>query len=137
MPVKFPSDAWIKALMDELNSSPAYAEVARNWEGDLSFVVEADGAALPAPVTLYMDLWHGKCREARLLADPASEQPAFVLTGPLAAYVKIIGGKLDPIQALLTRQLKVQGNMVTLMRSVPTVLEFVRTTTRLQTEFPA
>ncbi len=33
---------------------------------------------------------------------------------------------LDPIQAMLTRRLSVQGNMVTITRNVPTVLDFVR-----------
>jgi putative sterol carrier protein len=30
------------------------------------------------------------------------------------------------MQALMTRKLHVQGNMATLMRNVPTVLDFVR-----------
>ena len=41
---KFPSDAWIKALMDDLNKSAAYAEAAKTWEGDFYFIVEPGGA---------------------------------------------------------------------------------------------
>jgi putative sterol carrier protein len=40
------------------------------------------------------------------------------------------------MNALLTRQLKVKGNMLVLMRNVPTVLEFVKTATQIDTEFP-
>jgi putative sterol carrier protein len=136
MPFKFPSDAWVKAFMDKLNASPAYAETAKNWEGDICFVVGADGDALPAPVALYLDLWHGRCRQARQLAHAAEQQAAFVLHGSLGAYARIINGELDPIQAMLTRQLKVTGSMITLMRNVPTVLEFVRTAAQVETEFP-
>jgi putative sterol carrier protein len=40
--------------------------------------------------------------------------------------VKVLSGELDPMQALLTRKLGVQGSMAVLMRSIPTVLDFVR-----------
>ena len=139
MPIPFPSDAWVKALMEQLNSSAAYAETAKNWEGDISFVVEPDpgGGALAGPVTLYVDLWHGQCRGAYLVADSSLQRPAFVLSATLSTFAKIIGGKLDPIQALLTRQLRVKGSMVALMRNVPTVLEFVKICQLVDSEFPS
>jgi len=33
----FPSDAWAKAFMEDLNQSEAYLEAAKNWEGDFFF----------------------------------------------------------------------------------------------------
>ena len=34
--------------------------------------------------------------------------------------------KLDPMQAMMTRKLNVQGSMAMMMRNVPVVLDFVR-----------
>ncbi|MBI3761611.1 MAG: SCP2 sterol-binding domain-containing protein [Chloroflexi bacterium] len=137
MATKFPSDEWAKALMEKLNTSAAYAEVAKNWEGDCCFVVEPDpgSTALSAPFTMYMDLWHGKCRDAFSIPDPSAKNPAFIFTAPLSSFVRIIKGELEPIQAMLTRKLSVKGSMVTVMRNVPTVLEFVKTCTLVESEF--
>ena len=78
---RFPSDAWVKALMQELNQSAAYAEAAQTWEGDFYFVVDA-GGPLTQPVVLYMDLWHGKCREAFEVTDQSVKNPVFRMSAP-------------------------------------------------------
>jgi putative sterol carrier protein len=135
MSIPFPSDAWIKAMMQDLNVSEAYLEAAKNWEGDFYFVVEP-GGSLGQPVTLYMDLFHGKCRDAFEVPDPASKKPAFRLTGPVATWKKVMTKKLDPMQAMMTGQLKLQGNMATVMRNVRAAKELVESCTRIDTDFP-
>ena len=40
--------------------------------------------------------------------------------------MRVLKGDLDPMQAMMTRKLAVQGSMGYMMRHVPTVLEFVR-----------
>ncbi len=73
MAFSFPSDEWVKAAMEQVNDSSDYAEAAANWEGDIAFVV----TAVPGDrkeVVLYMDLWHGKCREAYEVTDPAAQK---------------------------------------------------------------
>lgn len=121
----FPSEEWTQALMDKLNSDQHYAEIARNWEGDLTFVIEP-GGALADPMVIYLDLWHGKCRQAYVVQSDNPPQAAFTLKAPYDNFVRILKGELNPIQAMLTRRLHVQGNMALLMRNVPTVLDFVR-----------
>src|SRR5512142_2984377 len=117
MPISFPSDAWVKAMMADLNESNAYLEAAKNWEGDFYFVVEP-GGTLDKTVTLYMDLFHGKCRDAFEAGDPAAKKPAFRLSGPVATWKKVMTKKLDPMQAMMTGQLKLSGNMAIVMRNV-------------------
>jgi putative sterol carrier protein len=135
MAYKFPSDEWVKALMAELNKSTAYAEAAATWEGDFYFVAEIPGAAKPA--LLYMDLWHGKCRDAFLVADEAAKTPAFRISASLENWKKVLTKKLDPIQGMVTGQLKLKGNMAAIMKSVKAAKELVEATTRVPTEFPA
>ena len=135
MAIPFPSDAWIKAMMEDLNGSNTYSEAANNWEGDFFFVVEP-GGSLAQPVTLYMDLFHGKCRDAYAVPEPDKMKPAFRLSGPVATWKKVMTKKLDPMQAMMTGQLKLSGNMATVMRNVRAAKELVESCTRIDTDFP-
>jgi putative sterol carrier protein len=122
---QFPSEEWLKALMDKLNTDERYAQVARNWEGDMAFVIEPAGK-LKEQMRFYLDLWHGKCRDAFVMDGSRQATPVFTLKGSYDNYAKLLKGEIEPMQALMTRKIGVQGNMAVLMRSVPTVLDFVR-----------
>lgn len=122
---KFPLPEWLEALMAKLNTDEKYAQAARNWEGDMIFQVEP-GGSLQQPVSFYLDLWHGKCRNAFVIDGSRPVSAVFTLKAPYDNYVRLLKSELDPMQALLTRKIGVQGNMAVLMRSVPTVLDFVR-----------
>lgn len=124
MPV-FPSEEWLEAFKNKLNSDDQYAEIARNWEGDVYITVEP-WESHPEPVVFYFDLWHGKCRQAYLAKDESTKHATLKLKGVYDNYIRILQGKLHPMQAMLTRRLSVQGDMSLLMRNVPTVLDFVR-----------
>lgn len=121
----FPSDQWLQSLMEKLNTDEHYAQIARNWEGDMLVIIEPSGN-LNAEYKWYLDLWHGKCRDAYALEDPQSVKPSVTLRGPYETYLRIFKGEMDTLQALWTRKIGVQGNLALLMRSVPTVLDFVR-----------
>ena len=132
--LKFGSAEWTQALHNELNASPAYEEAAKNWEGDFYFIVEPDGP-ITQTVHMYMDLWHGKSRDARLVQNSAEKSPAFVMSGKYGKWKKVVQSQLDPIQALMTGQLKLKGNMVMVMKNVKAAQEIVRACTRIDTEF--
>ncbi len=121
----FPGLEWLQELEMKLNSDENYARIAKNWEGDMACVLEAD-ERLPEQKILYLDLWHGKCREVAELNEISEKNPAFVLTASYTNFLRVLQGELDPMQAMLTRKLGVKGNMAVMMRSVPTVLDFVR-----------
>lgn len=131
----FGSDEWVKAFHDAVNSSKAYEDAAKTWEGDFYFVVEPSGS-VKEPVYMYIDLWHGKSRKAFIAKDAAEMKPEFVITAPVNVWRKVIEKKLDPIQGLVTRQLKLQGNIGKIMRAVKAAQELVNCTTRVATEFP-
>ncbi len=135
MAYQFPSDAWVKALMEDLNRSEAYAEAAKTWEGDFYFIV-GPGGTLDKTAILYTDLWHGKCREAYLVTDESAKTPVFRMSAPVATWKKVLTKKLDPIQGLVTGQLKLRGNMAMVMKSVKAAKELVESCTRVETEFP-
>ena len=64
MPV-FPSQEWLTEYVDLINASKEYEEAASSWEGDLSYVLEREpDKKVPDDVWVWIDLWHGKCRDA-------------------------------------------------------------------------
>lgn len=125
MPASFPSEEWLANLKDKLNSDKKYAEIARNWEGDLTYVIEAD-KDFPQVVTLYLDLWHGTCRNAYVVKEEQEVNPAFTISGEYGNFARVLKGELHPVQAMATMKLKVRGNYGYIMRNIPTVLDFTR-----------
>ena len=122
----FPSEEWLKGLEEKLNSDEKYADIAKNWEGDLIFVIEPEGN-LKEQLTFYLDLWHGSCRKAEYQPGlDAYPNPTFILTATYGNITSILSGQLNPMTAMMTSKLKVKGNMGYMMRNVPTVLDFVR-----------
>ncbi len=121
----FLTNEWLQSFQDKLNTDSRYAEIAKNWEGDVVLTVNS-GKNLEEAVVIYFDLWHGKCRQAFFVENEFDQEVAFMLKGAYDDYLRILNGELNPMQALLTRKLSVQGNMGLLMRNVPTVLDFVR-----------
>lgn len=132
---KFPSDEWVKALMEQVNQSEDYRKVAQKWEGDFYFVINA-GPGVPQDVYLYMDLWHGECREAYEVTDPSEKSPEFIIRAPVANWRKVIEARVDPIRALMTRQLKLKGTMTKIMKMPKTATELVKCCTRVDTQWP-
>jgi putative sterol carrier protein len=122
----FPSKEWLIGLEAKINSDKKYAEVAKNWEGDLFFFIEPEGN-LKEQLTFYLDLWHGACRKVEFKPQPeAHPNPVFTLTATYNNITSILSGNLNPMTAMMTSKLKVKGSMGYMMRNVPTVLDFVR-----------
>jgi putative sterol carrier protein len=131
----FPSSEWAAELQAAINRSEAYASSAKTWEGDFYFIIEP-GSGLAERVRIYLDLWHGQCREAYLAIDADDKKPEFVIAGPMDTYRQIFAKKLDPIQALMSRKLKLQGNMAKVMRAVKATLDLVNCAASVETVYP-
>lgn len=130
--VRFPSDEWIKTFKEELNKSKNYEEVAKTWEGDFLFVVTPD-EELKEEVTFYVDLWHGKCRDAYLTND--SKTAAFIFKGPYSSWKKVINKELDPIRGLIRGMFIVEGDSKIILDQVKAAQELVNTASKIPVDF--
>ena len=128
MSYKFPSPEWVTVFNEQINGSDAYANAAKTWEGDITLVIEGGPG-------IYLDLWHGKCRSAEFLADPDEKSPEFKITADMERWKKVLAGKLDPVQGMVTRQIKLDGNLVKIMKNVKAAQELVRCATRVPTVY--
>lgn len=132
--IPFATEAWVQRFKDEINGSEAYRQAAKNWEGDFYFIVEPDSSEAE-PICMYIDLYHGQCRQAYILKDDSSPSPEFRVSGTRRVWRAVAQKEMDPIRALLTRQLKLTGNMAKIMRNVKAANELVNCTTRFATDF--
>lgn len=123
-------------MMANLNESDAYQTAAAKWQGDFYFICPAEGA-MTADLVMYLDLHEGRCLEACMVADQAEKSPAYVLTAPLAAWKQVVAGELDPIQGVMTRKLKLAGDMMQVMRMPKAAIELVNCATQIETSWPA
>jgi len=121
----FPSAEWMKATQDKFNTDEKYAEVAKNWEGDMRIIIEP-GDKLPDGRWLYWNLYHGTCLEACIEDQTSSKNPAFVLNVNYPNIIKVLSGEISVMQALMTRMVSIRGNFGYVMRNIPVVLDFVR-----------
>jgi putative sterol carrier protein len=128
MSYKFPSPEWVGDFEKQINTSDAYANAAKTWEGDITLVIEG-GAGI------YLDLWHGKCRAAEYLEDPNAKSPEFKITADMEKWKKVLANKLDPVQGMVTRQIKLDGNLVKIMKNVKAAQELVRCATKVDTTY--
>ena len=132
MVIKFPSDEWIKALMQELNKSQTYQDAAKDWEGDFLFVIEPD-EELKKEVVFYVDLWHGKCRDAHIV--DGDKKAAFVFKGPYSNWKKVINKELDPIRGLIRGMFTVDGDSKVILDQTKAAQELVNTASKIPVEF--
>ena len=134
MAFRFPSGEWIKELSSKLNESEAYERSAKDWEGDFIFIVEPDDA-YDGTAYLFLSLHHGKSPDAAELASEDEREAEFVLRAPFSNWRKVIEGKLDPIQGMMTRKLQVEGNMMKIMRYPKAAKEIVSCCAFIPTDF--
>ena len=133
--VLFGSEAFIKEFKETVNNNSSYADAAKDWEGDFLFVIGPDGP-LASEIVYYVDLYHGKCRDARLLASRGDVKTSFVYEGPLKSWVKLLGKQLDPIGSLMMGKFRLQGNLPKILRYTRAAKELVNSVSSVPTEFP-
>ena len=132
--MRFPSDEWIKELSRQLNASQSYERSAKDWEGDFWFQVEPD-EAYSERAHLFLGLRHGKSPDAAMEPDPASREAEFMLSAPFGTWRQVIEGKLDPIQGMMMRRLKLQGNLTKIMRYPRAAKEIVSCCAMIPTDW--
>jgi putative sterol carrier protein len=129
---KFPSDEWIQVFKDELNRNVNYEKAAKDWEGDFLFVILPDDD-LKHEVKYYVDLWHGKCREAYRVEG--SKKTAFTFSGSYSNWKKVIENELDPIKGFIRGLFKINGDSIKILRYVKAARELINTASKIPAEF--
>jgi len=132
--LRFPSHEWIIELSNQLNASADYERAARDWEGDFAFIVEPDDA-YPQTAYLFLSLFHGKSPSASIIQSLEEKSAPYILSAPFSSWRKVIEGKLDPIQGMMTRKLKLHGDLKQIMRYPKAAKEIIACCAKIPTDF--
>jgi hypothetical protein len=115
--VEFASRAWLAALVERLNAQPGLAAALDGLGRDLAVVVEPS-PGFPRPVAVWGRQAGGRIAEWRLLHDEDEVlelEPAYVVRAPYRLWKALLRGG-DPVQAALSRRLRVEGDLEALLR---------------------
>lgn len=132
------TDAWARAWGEQLQTNQAYKAAAKNWEWPLVLTLKADPSlGIPEDRSVYLDLFHGDCREARAATRDESQQVPYVISADAYTWKQVLIGKLEPISSIMRGKLKlVKGSMATLAGYVLAAKELVNSACEVDTLFP-
>jgi putative sterol carrier protein len=132
----FPSDEWVSIYRDRINASTEYREAAGAWEGAIAFEFEAEpDRGVPENLWLILDLWHGECREARMIEPEEGDRAPYGIRAPYSRWKDVVRGDLDPVKGMMQGKLKVRGDLAMIVRYVRAANELVNLTAQVPTEF--
>ncbi len=132
----FPSDEWLATFRELVNGSDEYREAAKTWEGDIAFVLEAEpDRGVPDDLVARLDLWHGECRDARMITESEADETPYGIRAPYSRWREVLGGELDPVKGMVQGKLKLRGDLAEIIRHVRAAKELVHLTTLVPTEF--
>lgn len=135
MAILFGTQEWADALKKAVKASQPYKEAAKKWEGDLYIIVDPDSSYKHRNI-VYLDLWHGECREALSIKNENEKSPKYRIFGPFTIMKQILDKKVNAVQAMMTGKVKVQGDMAQIMRMPNAAVELVNCMTSFDTVFP-
>jgi len=134
---EFPSEEWTQQYVDKINASAEYKEAAATWEGDISYVFEAEpDLGMDREQWAWFDLWHGECRGFKYDLPPEEgEKAKFIIRAPYSRWKEVIKKELDPVKGMMQGKLKLKGDLPTIVRYVKAANELVNLAATVPTEF--
>ena len=132
------NEEWAQAWCDEINASPTYRTSAATWEGAVALVMRADPAAgIETPRSVFLDLWHGECRGARVAAPFDVDEARYVIEAEPADWLDMLGGRTSPLVALMSGKLRLsKGNLTALLPYANAAKELIDTAALIHVRFP-
>jgi putative sterol carrier protein len=133
----FATEPWFQELIERINGSDEYAKAAQDWEGDITFHIEAEpNKGVPTDVFGYLDLWHGACRGGGVVDQQRAGTSRYVIRAPYTRWKEVVQGDLDPVRGMMQGKLKVHGDLPTIVRYVDAANVLVQLTGEVDTSFP-
>ena len=133
----FLSEQWVGKFKEAVQNSAAYKKAAKNWEGDITLVILPDEkAGIYEQININMDLWHGECREMKLISTEDTSQSKYIITAGYDRWKQVAREEIEPIKGMMQGKLKLKGNLAQMVRYVRAAKELVACTTRVPTCFP-
>jgi len=131
------TDAWARAWGEALNASASYRAVAASWEGAVLVTVRGDPGHGIEERAVFLDLFHGTCREARSARQGDLEAARYALTADAGTWAGLVAGTLDPMTAVMGGALDLtKGSIASLLQNLAAAKELVGVARSLETTLP-
>ncbi len=137
----FLTEEWVKSAHEFINESEDYEKAAKTWEGDILFVATELPEKVREKLTdkdkigFWLDLWHGKSRGYKFVEDPDNFKATFTITATYENWKKVLKGELNPVRGMMTRKLKVQGNLAKILRYTNAAIALLKAVQQVPTKF--
>jgi len=130
------SPEWVANFEKLVQTDETYKEVAKKWEGSVVIHMLANPpVGLNNDIYVFLDLWHGDCRFARLVPKEIGENADFVITGELERWESVLKKELDVTKGLMQGKLKLKGSLPTIVRYVKASIRLVELAGEIDTVF--
>jgi len=127
------SQAWVDACANQLRESNTYRLAGQHWHWPLLLVLVAPDAP---DQMIYLDLQYGQCCEARVGNATDIAHVPFILEASLATWQRVLTSQVDPIVAIMQRQLLLKkGSLTTLAMHAAAAKALVAEVAQVPTTF--
>jgi putative sterol carrier protein len=117
----------MQAFKRTINESAEYRMRSNNWELPVVLVRRADPKTGEPRSCVYLDLWHGTCREARIGTTLDIERAPIVISSDRGTWLDLLSGKVELLTAVMLRKISIdRGSTSQLLGSVPAVRALVK-----------
>jgi putative sterol carrier protein len=128
---------WLDALKQKIATSAEYKELAKNWEGSVSYIVNADPEkGIPEPLYFFTDFWHGDVRDFLVCDKAKAESANFVMSADYARWKQVCKKEVDSTKALMQGKLKLRGDLTYVVRNIKTVNKVIDLLCEIDTIWP-
>ncbi len=122
---------WFYDFYRSINSNARYEEEARDWEGDILFIIRGDGNSgnlkRGVDMLVRLDLFHGKCRTIDFPSGDSDIRTQYSLDGSASDWEEIISGGTDLVSSVMRGKVRIEGNTMKLMRYLSAAEELINT----------
>jgi putative sterol carrier protein len=104
---------WCRALAAAIHGNPESAVAGKGWRGSLAVAVLPDDG-LAEPFVVLTQIEDGRVLDIRPLEDEDEideVEPDYVAKGGYLTWKRFIRGEYDPIEALLQRKIRFEGDL--------------------------
>ena len=128
---------WLDAWKEKIATSKEYKEIAKNWEGSVSIIVNPDPEkGIPEPIYVFTDYWHGDVRDFLICDKAKAESAKFVMSGDFARWKQVAKKEVDSTKALMQGKLKLKGDLTYVVRNIKTVNKVIDLLCEIETIWP-
>ena len=134
----FPSKEWCEEAVRLVNADPERQLASKGWRGTIGVIVDAEPGTLGRPFVVYLEPRDNVIEPPRVLEDPddlEELEPAYLARAPYSVWKRLLQGSLDPVEAVLRRNIEVKGDLQQLIERLRFKGIADRVLARLQTEY--